>query len=241
MGAADADPPRASLVLLPGFDGTGRLFAPLLEVLDENIRTSVMSYPDDRPMNYDALAAEVFGALPKTPHVIVAESFSGPVALNVAARRPAGLEAVILSASFVSNPHPRLSRLFGGFLGPWCFRRTIPIWLIRALLVGADAPPGLCVAVREAVRSVRPTVLADRLRLVTGSDATAALRQCQAPIFYLNATRDRLLGPGVLRTLHAIRPDMTVIDVSGPHLLLQAAPRDCARHIRAVLGSLTRH
>jgi pimeloyl-[acyl-carrier protein] methyl ester esterase len=32
------------LVLLPGLDGTGELFAPLLQALDENVTTTVVRY-----------------------------------------------------------------------------------------------------------------------------------------------------------------------------------------------------
>ena len=37
------------LVLLPGLDGTGKLFAEFLRVLDLNISTLVVAYPKDIP------------------------------------------------------------------------------------------------------------------------------------------------------------------------------------------------
>ncbi len=82
-----------TLVLLPGLDGTGRLFTPLRRLLEPNFRTVVISYPADCPHDYDGLSTKVVRELPKTPHVIVAESFSGPVALKVAACNPQGLLA----------------------------------------------------------------------------------------------------------------------------------------------------
>jgi pimeloyl-[acyl-carrier protein] methyl ester esterase len=231
-------PPNRTLILLPGLDGTGRLFTPLQKALDPNFQTLVFSYPPDDQLGYDALCSKVERELPKTPYVIVAESFSGPIALEIALRKPPGLQALVLSASFAENPRPWLSFLFGGLLGAWCFRLQIPTWTIRALLAGPDAPAELCRAIQDAVRTVNPQVMAFRLREVIKSDAAEALLNCPVPIFYLNATKDRLLGKGALNRLSTSRQDITVIDVPGPHMLLQAAPDTCAHHIQEMVDGL---
>jgi pimeloyl-ACP methyl ester carboxylesterase len=238
MNAAQATHPSKTLVLLPGLDGTGRLFAPLLAVLPPSYRTVILSYPTGKVLGYDALCARVVGELPKSPHVLLAESFSGPVALMVAQRKPEGLKAVILVASFAANPRPWLSLLLGRFVGAWCFRRAVPTWALRPLVVGTVTPVALCEEIRESLKLVNPAVLAHRLQEVMRSDATAALRGCTLPIFYLNGTRDWLLGPTALRHILAARPDVTVADTEGPHMLLQATPRAAAHHIGAALESL---
>lgn len=230
--------PDRTLILLPGLDGTGRLFTPLQNALEPNFRTVVFSYPTNAQLDYGALCAEVERELPERLHVIVAESFSGPIALEIASRRPPGLQALVLSASFAANPRPWLSVLFGRFLGAWCFRRQVPTWTIRALLAGPDAPAELCRAIQDTVKLVNPEVMAFRLREVIKSDAAAALRNCPVPIFYLHGTKDRLLGNGALNRLSTSRPDMTVIDVPGPHMLLQAAPDICAHHIKEMVDGL---
>lgn len=230
-------PPQRTPVLLPGFDGTGRLFTPLRKALDPSIRTKVISYATDRPQGYGEFCAQVLCALPKTPHVLVAEPFSGPVALKVAARAPQGLKALVLSASFAENPLPRLS-LAQGLIGPWFFRLPLPIGAIRAFLAGREASLELCRAIQDAVKTVDPKVLAFRLRDVLGADAMADLRRCLVPIFYLRATKDRLLGKRAVRLIAAARPNVTVIDLPGPHLLLQAAPDLCAVQIESVVSEL---
>ncbi len=227
-----------TLILLPGLDGTGRLFTPLQNALGPDIQTIVISYPSDEPLDYDSLCSKVESELPKTPYAIVAESFSGPIALDIAVRNPRGLQALVLSTSFAANPRPWLSYLLSGFIGAWCFRPQVPIWMIRALMAGADAPAELCRAIQDTVKIVNPEVMALRLREVITLDATASLRNCPVPIYYLNGTKDRLLGKGVLDGLTSIRQDLTVIDVPGPHMLLQAAPDICAHHIKAVIKGL---
>lgn len=238
MDAAHNMPSNRTLILLPGLDGTGRLFTPLQKALEPNFQTVVFSYPTGDQLGYEALCSRVALELPKTPHVIVAESFSGPIALEVAIREPPGLQALVLSTSFAANPRPWLSLLFNGFLGAWCFRLGVPLWIIRALMTGADAPIELCKTIQDTVKTVEPEVMAFRLKEIIRSDASAALRNCPVSIFYLNGTRDRLLGKGALKLLSTSRQDMTVIDVPGPHMLLQAAPDICAQHIKVMVDGL---
>src|SRR6516162_3575503 len=100
--------PRLRLVLLPGLDGTGLLFRGFLKTLDPAILTAVVSYPPDRDMDHAGLEAVVRASLPtQEPFVLLAESFSGPIAIAIAASRPAGLRGLILSCSFARNPCPR--------------------------------------------------------------------------------------------------------------------------------------
>lgn len=93
-----------SLVLLPGLDGTGRLFEWFLDALPSKLRPIVIPFPRDAA-DYAALETQAARSLPQgQPFVILAESFSGPLALRIAARGPANLVAVILVASFTSRP-----------------------------------------------------------------------------------------------------------------------------------------
>ena len=64
------------LVLLPGLDGTGRLFVPLRRQLAQSYEIDVVSYPSEVERSYDELALEVAKSLPtKSPFVLVAELF----------------------------------------------------------------------------------------------------------------------------------------------------------------------
>ena len=59
-----------------------------------------------------------------------------------------------------------------------------------------------------------------------------ALAQCAVSLYYLRATRDRVVGPRAVEQIRAICPDLVVVDIEAPHLLLQAAP---ARALAAIL------
>ena len=146
------------------------------------------------------------------------------------------MKAVVLCASFAANPRPWLSAALGWWVGTWCFRLPVPAWVVRRLLAGTAAPEELVRAVTGAVASVNPDVLTHRLKEVMRVDATPALRNCPVEIFYLRATEDRVLGPNAVELVSSVRPDTAVIDIPGPHLLLQAKPELCAPHIAEVLN-----
>lgn len=223
---------------MPGMDGTGFLFATLLDALGETFKSVVISYPPDLPLNYDMLAERVMQELPTTPFMLLAESFSGPVALRVAAQNPPGLKALILSASFAGNPHPWLFRMFGWCLGRWCFRLSMPASLIRALLAGPGADVLLVEDVRKTVRISEPSVMLSRLKMIAKANAKDLSWNIAVPFYYLNGTKDHLVGPFALQQMVDQCPDVTVIDVPGPHMLLQREPDVCAEHIRNIAAQL---
>lgn len=47
--------PRLRLILLPGLDGSGVLFAPLLRHLPPDVEPVVVRYPPDRALGYEEL------------------------------------------------------------------------------------------------------------------------------------------------------------------------------------------
>lgn len=94
-----------TIVILPGMHGTGELFAEFIAALPRAVESIVVSYPPDRPLNYAELEKLVRASLPvERPYVLLGESFSGPIAVSIAASKPAGLRGLMLVGSFVRNP-----------------------------------------------------------------------------------------------------------------------------------------
>ena len=163
----DTNHQPGSLVLLPGLDGTGVLFRPLLGALPPSLPVTVVIYPPDQPLDYEALLPLVMAALPvASPFVLLGESFSGPLALRAAACRPAGLVGVVLSASFYRSPHPYLPSWIRGLVRPALLRIVPRFSQVKALL-GGYSTEGIRLLVREALAQVTPEVFACRLRAVT--------------------------------------------------------------------------
>ena len=94
---------KITLLLLPGLDGSGVMFRPLLRHLPSHFNPVVVTYPRNQPLGYNQLLPIVMAAIPgNSTIVLLGESFSGPLALMAASRCPAGLRVLILSpASYV--------------------------------------------------------------------------------------------------------------------------------------------
>lgn len=224
------------LVLLPGLDGTGRLFAPLLATLPAGYSATAIVYPPTECASYAELQHRVADLLPSgEPFVMVAESFSGPIAIRLAARAPRNLQALVLCATFAHAPRGLLIRSLLRLSSRWLFAIPPPRWSIRLLLAGAGASDDLVSSSRDAIASVLPSVLRDRLRQAIAVDVRSDLRAISIPIFYLQATRDRLIGPSSAERMRKIRPEMLIKSIDAPHLLLQRRPAEAIREIHSWL------
>lgn len=62
---ADVPTTRPLLILLPGLDGSGRLFARLVAALGADVDARVIAYPADRALGYAELVEFVRPQLPK--------------------------------------------------------------------------------------------------------------------------------------------------------------------------------
>ena len=232
---------RLAIVLLPGLDGTGTLFDPLIEVLPATLEPIVVSYPPDRPLGYRELEEYVAAVLPTDREfAIVAESFSGPIGVRLAARHSQGLRALVLVASFVTNPSPRVLGYLRFLVRSPLFRFGPPRSLIRRRLVGRDAPDDLVSKVVAANRLVSAPVIARRVREVLAVDATEEFKSIGVPTLYLRAEQDRQVAPRVADDLNSMRPEMELVSIPAPHLVLQAEPEAAALAIEHFVHACVR-
>src|SRR5688572_3895642 len=100
-----------ALVVLPGLDGTATLHTKFVASVGPAFDSvTVIPYPPNEALGYVALEALVRAQLPTaTPFVLLGESFSGPVALSIAADPPPNLVGLVLSTTFAKSPVPLLS------------------------------------------------------------------------------------------------------------------------------------
>jgi pimeloyl-ACP methyl ester carboxylesterase len=217
-------------VLLPGMDGTGELSAPYLGV---DPAALPIGYPRDQALGYDELERWLRPRLPEEPFVVVAESFSGPLGVRLAADPPPGMRGLVLVATFVLNPSPIPSAFPVLDL---LFRVPPPRWVVGRYLVGE---PALAEAVCRAIATVRPAVMAHRARQILTLDAREPLGRCQVPALYLRAARDRLVGERSAREIAALVPSCRQHVLDTPHLLLQSAPAQAAARIQEFVQAVT--
>jgi pimeloyl-ACP methyl ester carboxylesterase len=227
------------LVLLPGMDGTGELFAPFVEVLPPEIEVTVVRYAD-RPASYADHEAVVRRELPKDrPFVIVGESFSGPVAVSLAANGAANLRGLILCASFLTCPNRLLRALRP--LTVLASPKLVPGFIAHHALLGRFATPPLREAHARALSHVSTRTLTGRLRAMSDVDVRDELRRCDLPALYLRATQDRVVSSRYGDEFMATAPRGLLVEIDAPHFLLQTRPREAAREILAFLADIERN
>ena len=233
-GMAGTPAPLLTLCL-PGLEGTGMLFSRFLAAADGALDLQTLSYPRDRVLGYDGLEDLVSHHVPADrPFALLGESFSGPLALRLAARRPPGLVAVVLVTTFHRRPAAPLFRRLSA-LAPVFFRMPLPPHVVRLLLAGFDAPDDLVAEVRSSVATVEPFVMAARVQEALRVDATAELRACPAPILFLGGKDDRLLRSALPIEIRALRPDAEIRMLDAPHLVLQRQPEQAMALVSSFL------
>ena len=214
------------VVLLPGLDGTGDLFAPLLGELSGRCVSTVVSYPRDVVRTTAQLLELISECAPaKGRYTVVAESFSGHLALLHALTNPERVERLVLVASFARDPMPRCMQVAARWLGPLLFRLPPPRAVLRQLLLTGSDDRQLLGAVQRAIQSVRPHVICSRLAQVQQPELNldSQLSALKVPVTALVGTRDRLIGCRGHATLREV-PCLSQLDIEGPHLLSQVCP-----------------
>jgi pimeloyl-ACP methyl ester carboxylesterase len=230
------------LVLLPGLDGTGKLFAEFVKAISPTVECAVVSYPKEEPMGYAELEDLVTASLPADrAFVLLGESFSGPLAIRLAARKLAGPVGLILSASFAKNPYPYLRWARG--LAAFVPVKGLPRWLRAPLMWGSMSPSAATSQSERAMTGVSAEVIRLRIAELLAVDETDALREIRVPILVLRAMRDRVISGKATRVVLEDAPGATLVEIDAPHLLLQSRAVVCAKVIvnfmRAELGAVS--
>jgi len=227
------------LVLLPGMDGTGELFYEFMRMIPEPKHIQALHYPTGASPSYQQLLAMVQTMVPESgPYFLLAESYSTPLAIEFAATNPPNLKGLILCAGFAASPLTGPMRFLASLLAPLLFYLPIPSAASELFLIGPDAPPSLQTSVRAAISSVKPGVMAARLRAVLRCDMRQDLRKVAIPLLYIQATRDKLISPSCLEEIRSIRPQVRVAQVDGPHLMLQREPKQSADAVARFIHEL---
>lgn len=224
-----------TLILLPGMDGSTTLLQDFAAEFTQ--QPLLLFYPTQQPLGYRELEEWVLAKLPQDgPFVLVAESFSGPIAIALAARQLPQLRGVVLVCTFAKAPY-----WIPAFLHPLI--ATIPFWwapmgLVARRLLGRFRTPAGVAKLAQAVRGVAPSVWRVRLRAVLGADLTPLLKLITVPILYLQASEDGVVPPAAAATILRHFPRVTLQAFEAPHLLLQTKPRESAAAVRAFAREL---
>jgi pimeloyl-[acyl-carrier protein] methyl ester esterase len=229
-------PGAISLVILPGLDGTGLLLSSLGSALSADMKVAVIEYPVDVALGYDQLADYVMQRLPHGDFVLIGESFSGPLALRIAAQTPPGIKGVVLGASFarLDWPFKKLLSAVAGIVSP----RAVPTVALAFVLLGGWADSKNIKMLRAALAKVKPEVLRARAREALAVDIVGETEKVKPPILFLQASHDRLVPRAAATAVAQIACELRIETMEAPHFLFQVAPVACASAIRRFCSQL---
>lgn len=217
-------------VILPGMDGTGKLLAGFAARLSPDFDTDIVAYPATAASTYDELSRFVQTRIPRGgDFVLVGESFSGPLAIRLAATRPPELKGLVLCASFASSPH--------AWLKPLATFLSLPVpkpptaWLMP-FAMGRWATPEWSRRCDDAIATLPSSVASNRLAEVLRVDERGSLPLIACPLLYLQASHDRLVPPRCWHAIESAVPSARCVRLQGPHFILQHDPMGAAEAIK---------
>ncbi|MEP7065770.1 MAG: alpha/beta hydrolase [Gemmatimonadota bacterium] len=218
-------------VVLPGMHGTTKLMDDFAASAPHDARVDLVALPAHLA-DYDELASHFAPTLElAADSILIAESFSGPLAILLAARIK--VAALVLCGTFAKAPYPRV---LSGLPLALLARVRPSSSLVRFFIVGARAPESLVTQVQSVVDMVPAETMANRTRSALEVDVRGELARCTSPILYLRGTGDHLIHKWSLETIvRAATVPVSVANIPAPHLLLKTSPREAWRAINAFL------
>ncbi|OGT72765.1 MAG: hypothetical protein A3H44_07180 [Gammaproteobacteria bacterium RIFCSPLOWO2_02_FULL_57_10] len=221
------------LLLLPGLEGTGRLFAPLQAALADDIEIVVIAYRDEQTL--EEYVQSVANRMADTNNVLIAESFSGPIALALLSRYPSRIRCAVLCATFAVSPLRTFCRA-ARFMPTWGFR-TSPLRraLIRLFALNGETHQPIVQEIMAVTGSVPAAVTKSRLAVLSQIDLRPVLASIHLPVLYLQASRDRVVSRRLSRQVIEGLPRVEARVIDGPHMLAQTRARECANAIKEFL------
>jgi pimeloyl-ACP methyl ester carboxylesterase len=229
-------PPPIKLLILPGLDGTDVFFRPLLAALPASIRARVLCFPQHGNSSYAHLLTLARTALAEEGECyVLGSSFSGPLALMLAAAEPAKVRGIILCATFLASPRPTLSRYGWAAHAPliWLLRtaRRLPVWF------GKRRTDPWRIAKAETWIRARPAGLASRLRAIARVDARPALHACPQPLLCVAFSEDSVVPASVTHEIARLRPNTQLVTLPGGHFAMFSDPQPLSREVARFLTS----
>jgi pimeloyl-ACP methyl ester carboxylesterase len=220
---------RMKIILLPGLDGTGQLFQWLLPHLD-GFDVQVESLPQEGPQDYPHLTAVLAERLPKDePFVLLAESFSSPIAVQLA-QQNSNIQAVIFVAGFLSKPRRLSLRLAKRYLGKKQLLRPWVKWLSARWIFKKQASHDVLAAFYDCLHQLDNKIL--RARLASISRLKPHPIKLQQPCLYLRPHMDVLVTHNTLAEFVQTCPKLQVMGFDAPHFILQTQSQIAAQRIR---------
>jgi pimeloyl-ACP methyl ester carboxylesterase len=212
---------KTDVVLLPGLHGSGALYASFFALAPSWTRCRPVALPTLGDQSFDGLASTLEAELKSLEgFVLVAESFSGPIAARLAARLGQKVALLVLCNPLVKVAFRLPARLAATLVAS----KAMPAWCAALGLAGGDRALGK--AALDEVRALPKETLTGRLSTVFAATADDLSSHLVAPLLTILGTRDRLVPQARARRVCAAVPFSTLVELDAPHLVIQTKPAE---------------
>ena len=221
---------KPHIALLPGLEGTGEFFSPIIPYLEKHFKIHVVRYTDE--VTFNDYVNSALDQIPKdTPISLVAESFSGLIAIALLESKNPNYRASVLSAAFCKSPLPFFTKL-SKYLPKWFFSsNAVSKALIDLLATGADATPDIRDKARELFDKGSSSQFQNRVNIINKVNLCRKLKKIKAPLLYIQATEDDIVLSDSGAKIKKRAKNIKMVRVKGSHLILQTQPEKCAELI----------
>jgi len=236
---------RMKLILLPGLDGTGVLFKPLLAHIPASIDVEVITLLAHIPASIDVEVITLLGnhdikqqalniaaRLKDQKLIIFAESYSGRLAYELCLLQ-LDIKKVIFGASFLTKPS--LISAFSSLLPLSLLRAEIlPKRLLSWLLFNDSQRGDLVQLFYSAIANVDNASLRQRLKHIT--QLIPPQDKTSVSCCYIKASHDRLVSDKCITPFHDVFFALELVELSGGHFIAQCDAAGCWKIIEVVMS-----
>lgn len=218
-------------------DGTGILFKPFLELLS-GFDAQVITLPASGDQDYQTLSNYVSARLPEEDFVLIAESFSGPIAASLSSSNKPHLRGVVFVATFLSSPNQLLLSI--AKLMPIKLLASLPLssYIQRRLFFGNTTNKDLMSLFKEALDNLSGELIKSRVDSIRSFKYME--EKSDIPCIYLRAVSDRLIPGNKALEFRSYFSKIALENIDGPHFLLQASPETCFEKLSEFIKTLNK-
>jgi surfactin synthase thioesterase subunit len=226
------------LILLPAFDGTGKMFSDFVTALGDTVETQVISYPESGGQDYPALAGYIQTKIPDNEdYILLGESFAGPLVYDIASKDQKNCKAAIFVATYLTNPSPialkTLTALPAGLISFFLSKPAI----IAKLSLSKNADPSIAKAIADNFASVKSDIIKQRLMTINNL-GEAPTESLSMPCLNLTATDDNLVMKEKINEFKALCAVLDIESAKGGHFVLQENPEQSAKLVNIFVNNL---
>ncbi|KZN37116.1 alpha/beta hydrolase [Pseudoalteromonas luteoviolacea] len=221
------------VILIPGMDGTGKLFCPLLDQLPAGIDTHVICLNELIATTPIEQSLEIASLIGSEEVIILSESYSGLIAYHLSLLPYLNIKHVIFAASFLESPS-WFSR----------FHNLLPLNLVRSNIIPDTVLSTLLFAQRKnkklvklfisSLQPINNVILRERLKVI--ADLTRPNRRLSIPCTYVQASNDYLVSKKSVNAFKELCTNINVVKAAGGHFIVQSNPHYFSKLVQSLIA-----